>query len=65
MRRSFKYTKLQEVKLLQSSILLHSRKLEIPTQPDTEQQETFVSELDSKNKSNKLFVKVLGQMRLI
>ena len=36
MRRSFKYTKLQEMKLLERSILLHSKKLEVPTQPDTE-----------------------------
>lgn len=41
-RRSFKYTAIQERKLLLNNILLHSREITVPTMPSLDQQKTFV-----------------------
>ena len=62
LRRSFKYTKLQERRLFQDSILLHSSKLQIPieTGVETPKTKTFESNvtMDEIN-SAEAFVKVL------
>ena len=69
LRRSFKYTKLQERKLFQDSILLHSSKLTIPI--DTKPQgkyKTFNSDItdpESNVQSAQTFTKVLIQLGLL
>lgn len=43
-RRSFKYTAIQERKLLLNTILLHSKELIVPVQPNSSQTKTFTCE---------------------
>ena len=61
LRRSFKYTKLQERKMFKDSILLHSEKLEIPVDLAGKKRKCFKSDLieGGERASAKTFVKVL------
>lgn len=65
LRRSFKYTKLQERKLFEDTILLHSWKLTIPVDAaDQRKTKTFTSDILSLGTADatsaKAFVKVIN-----
>ena len=56
LRRSLKYTKLQECQLFNNSILLHSSVLEIPVEPNEKKTKAFKSD---PRKLNGAFGKIL------